>query len=645
MSKLMWVLLPIAAAAAVVGALALRGKMPARPVLNVWFSLLLLAYVLTTAGLGLFWVANQQLPVFDWHYLFGYSVLLLLVLHLGFNFRVVWQTLRRRRGGAASQAAPAATVRRPVLGWLSVLGAMAAAGIGYFVGLRHGRTELRIDAVNGSAASALALVEEFHTFSAHTRAGVLRRSPGADWGDPPPPFKAYAARPELALPRLPARAAGFDIAALGAALWHTAGISARSGPIHFRTSPSSGALFATELYVVARSVAGVAPGLWHYEPQSQTLSELRRGAVEDLELGIAAGTRGALAVVIATAVFRRSGHKYRDRTYRYVLADLGHALENLRVAAAAVGATATLLRAFDESRIAALLGADEGEEGVLAVALLHRRGEAPASESVAAQSFRGPPPDPTSTRLGLTDAMHRMTSLRAAQGSAAAAATAASAAAAVSAAATASAAPSSAAAAGPAPAAAPLLLPRVASALIDPLRVIERRRSLRRFATAPLGLADLSACLAALSNAAPLLSDAVRIDLIAHAVQGLEPAAWRYDPKAHALALRVRHGREPRARSRAAALDQDVIGDAAAVFVLSISRAAFAADPAGPARGYRHAFIEAGMVGERLYLEGAARGLGVCAVGAFYDDEAAALAGTDPAREWVVHFAALGVPA
>ena len=88
-----------------------------------------------------------------------------------------------------------------------------------------------------------------------------------------------------------------------------------------------------------------------------------------------------------------------------------------------------------------------------------------------------------------------------------------------------------------------------------------------------------------------------------------------------------------------------MIGDAAAVFVLAIDRAAFAADPLGPARGYRHAFLEAGLVGERIYLEAAARGLGACAVGAFYDDEAAALVGVDPAREWVVHFAALGAKA
>jgi len=65
----------------------------------------------------------------------------------------------------------------------------------------------------------------------------------------------------------------------------------------------------------------------------------------------------------------------------------------------------------------------------------------------------------------------------------------------------------------------------------------------------------------------------------------------------------------------------------------------------GSARGYRHGFLEAGLIGERLYLEAGARGLGVCAMGAFCDDEAAALVGVDPQHEWTVRFAALGAPA
>lgn len=100
-----------------------------------------------------------------------------------------------------------------------------------------------------------------------------------------------------------------------------------------------------------------------------------------------------------------------------------------------------------------------------------------------------------------------------------------------------------------------------------------------------------------------------------------------------------------RRRTRAAALDQEAVGDAAAVIVIAIDRGVFAADAMGAARGYRHAFLEAGMLGERLYLQAGALGLGVCGVGAFYDDDAAALIGVDLEREWVVHFATLGWPA
>jgi SagB-type dehydrogenase family enzyme len=141
-----------------------------------------------------------------------------------------------------------------------------------------------------------------------------------------------------------------------------------------------------------------------------------------------------------------------------------------------------------------------------------------------------------------------------------------------------------------------------------------------------------------------MLSRAVRVSLVANDVIGLAPGAWRYEPQSHALVPR-RVPMDLRAAAGAAGLDQDVITDAAVVFVLAIDRATFAADPLGPARGYRHAFLEAGMVGERVYLEAGARGLGACGVGAFYDDEAAALIGLDPQQEWVVHFAALGAKA
>ncbi len=571
---------------------------------------------------------------------------------------------------------------------LGALGVLLALGAAFALGMRHGRSELRIEwpglgkgergadpsqagdaAASGadssaaldSSAAALAFVERFHAFSSHSRTRALLRAPGVDWGDPPPPFKSYPGRPRVVLPP-PGTAPGkaVDVAALGAALWHTSGITQERGQIKLRASPSSGALFSTELYVASRAVSGLAPGLWHYDPLTHSLDLVREGAPADAALGAPgdpAALRDAAAAVIATAIFGRTGHKYRDRTYRYVLADLGHALENLRVAAGAAGLPASLIASFDESRAAAAIGVDEQVEGVLALmALSDARSDASAgpatgaavgagrrpthadrarasgsapSSPLAAREFSPAPLSQDAPSLGVTGAVHRASSLRA----------------------SAPAFPAPNARAKPAadPSLASIPLPRsVATSAIETgkvLGLIATRRSVRRFSRAALPLDALAGVLAEMMARTPaLLSDAVRVNLVINTVAGLPPGAYRYESSSHALVPRGASA-DRRATARAAALDQDVIGEAAVVFVLSIDRATFAADPSGPARGYRHAFLEAGLVGERIYLEAGRRGLGACAVGAFYDDEAAALVGIDPAREWVVHFAALGMPA
>jgi SagB-type dehydrogenase family enzyme len=425
-----------------------------------------------------------------------------------------------------------------------------------------------------------------------------------------------------------ARADRFDLAALAAVLWHTAGISGRAGTLHLRASPSSGALFPTELYVAARHVPGLAPGLWHYDARLHALAPVALGAA-------AAAAPAAVAeawppqpdaLVLATAVFQRSGHKYRDRCWRYVLADLGHALENLHLAAQACGLHAHFAPRFDEARCAAALQLHDAGEGVLALLALHPRARLPPADApLPALGWRGALPVGAHP-LGITGAMHVASSLHALPGGTAPAAVGDSA-------------PAAEAISDALP------LPPALPAQAEVLRVIAARRSVRRFAAAPLPLGALSGVIAAMAAPATLLpGQALQIHVVVHAVEGLAPGAYRYHAAQHALQP-SRGGTDLRRAARAAALDQDVIGDAAAVFVLTTDPAALRLDPLGPARAYRHALLHAGCIGERIYLEAGARGLGACAVGAFYDDEAAALVGADPAREWVLHFAALGLPA
>jgi len=618
--KFLWILLPLLLYATWLAVALLRGRLPARRAINIHTSILLIFYLLGTAGLGLFWVANQQLPVFDWHYLFGYATVLLVAVHLSFNLPVVIGWLRRRgqdgapRRGAREALPPATASARRRLALPAAIATVALAA-GYLIGVRHGDgpTAQRTSAgVPNSSAAVL----RYHELSSESRSGVFLRAPDLAWGNAPPPFKTYPGRPHFALPaqphlrpaaaqplagalRGPAAARALDAATLGQVLYLAAGVTQR-GEHAKRAAPSSGALFASELYVAVRGVGGIAPGLYHYDADRHRLIGL--GALP-AALG-APQARDAAALVMASAIFRRTAFKYHQRAYRYVGADLGHLLENLRLAAHQAGQRIDLLRQFDEMQAARALGIDGVEEGVMAMAALHDAGAAggpPPALPFPSGEFTPPSPSPAHP-LGATGDIHAGASLayRTADGRDA------------------------------------IALPPATLPAAGTHDTIVKRRSIRRYTDSAVPLGAVSAMLSAMAQP-PLLSDALRINVVVNRVQGLAPGVYRYGP-GHAL-RRVANG-DMAAQAQQAALDQQVIGDAAVVLVLSANQQQVLAQGA---RGYRHALIEAGLIGERWLLGAVAHGLAACPVGAFYDDEAAALIGRQD--EWVLHFAALGQPA
>ena len=620
MPKLLWVALPLLVGVALVAWAVWRHGGLRRASLHVWSSLLLVAYLSATAGLGVFWVANQQLPVFDWHYLFGYATVLLALLHLGLNAPALWRHFRPR--GRASGAAAAERERRPLLVALGV----ALAGLaGYGLGRRHRQEPIHLswpqasNAVDARAPgdAAMAFVARYHALSSHSRTGVLARAPGVEWGDPPPAFLSRPG-PTLALPAPTAEAAPASLAALATLLWHTAGISTWRGGLALRCAPSSGGLFATELYVAASAVDGLAPGLWHYRPAEHALARLG-DAPAAANLGAPGEIPGTAAWIVATAVLRRTGHKYRDRCYRYVLADLGHALHNLQRVVQAQGGALHWMPGFDEALAARVLGVDEDEQAVLGLmAWQGRRGSVVDVVEADRGRWRAPPPPGPGVALGLTGAMHRATSLRRTDAGT-----------------------SAASAPGPTglPAAAPASAAAMPAATL--LSQIARRRSQRRFDAAPLAQEALLASLRAADAGGPVRLP-LQLRVVALHVQGLAVGVWRWEADRLHLERAADGMGSLRAAARAMALDQDVVGDAAAVVVVAVEHAALRADRFGPLRGYRHALLAAGCAGEAVYLEATAHGLAVCSVGAFHDDEAAALIGADPAASWVLHLVALG---
>jgi len=632
MLKAVWIAVPLLVLAVVALVRALRGRPLDRHALNVYSSLLLLGYVSVTAGLGIFWVANQQLPVFDLHYLFGYVTVIALVVHLGFNLRVVIRHFRRpkhaRVDGARRDQPIDGTIGSRVVeprmsasrigGWVAVGVAMLGA---FALGTRHGKTEVSVAwSAEGARADPnrgpVDVVERYHEISSHSRSGVLARAPMVDWGTPPPP-KTHPGAPRVALPALlpsppsrplsealleaPARRGSGvpELADLASVLFHGAGVTDRRGGLALRASPSSGALFASELYLAVREAKGLEPGLYHYEPIDHVLERIGDAP----PLSPVTGRVEPAATVMLTAVFRRTGHKYRDRAYRYVTADAGHLLENVRLAAAEAGYYAAPLPLFDDAAADRVLSIDGAEEAVIAVLPLAAEPPAMLERSAPAFRYRQSPERPAA--LGVTNLVHEATSL-----------------------------------VGVPPAddespALSLAPPDRASKPV--LTVIASRRSIRDFSGATLRAEDVAAILRHATGPLASLSEVVRVHVVIHRVAGVAPGAYRYDPHAHAL--RVSRAGNLATEARAAALDQDVIGDAAMVVVLTLDRGGLGGEGA---RGYRNGFLQAGMIGERMLLEAGARDLGACPVGAFYDREAAALIGVDPEREWPAHFAAFG---
>ena len=128
--------------------------------------------------------------------------------------------------------------------------------------------------------------------------------------------------------------------------------------------------------------------------------------------------------------------------------------------------------------------------------------------------------------------------------------------------------------------------------------------------------------------------------LCAHAVDGLGPGIYHYRPHLFDLEY-IREGDLSRDVALAA-LDQPFIAEAPVTFIWSamIARSRWKYRQ----RAYRYIYLDAGHIGQNLYLAAEALGLGTCTIGAFFDDDMNALIGIDGREETVIYMAPVGWP-
>jgi nitroreductase len=370
-------------------------------------------------------------------------------------------------------------------------------------------------------------------------------------------------------------------------------------------------------------VDGVRDGLHHFDLARNRLCELRRGA-------FFGKVDGWTAVFFLTAIFYRSAWKYRDRAYRYCLLDTGHLAENVALAAVAEGAAPRVFDRFDDERVNRFLGIDPDREACLAAVALGPS-SVPGDRGIPGipPGFRaaldGTALDPVQPEASVMSSSERVppailqvhketASWR--EGSPGPGETLP----------------------GDAAGRKSVRIPEPSPGEEDPpfAQVVWRRRSHRNFTDRGLSTEAFSVLAHSLAHGTDGFSGVAAWFQCA-GVESLEAGVYLWD-EATSRAILWKPG-DHRTALASACLDQQWIRNAAAIW-------AFAADLEGLEKDlgpgvYRRAMIQAGRLGQRLYLSATALDLGACGIGAFYDDEARSVLGLPESRD-VLYVVATG---
>jgi SagB-type dehydrogenase family enzyme len=369
------------------------------------------------------------------------------------------------------------------------------------------------------------------------------------------------------------------------------------------------------MYVAARGQSGLPDGLYHYHSLKSALIPVWQGSFwGDLKhyfLGNPAVEASGL-IFIFTGLYGRSAWRYKERAYRRILLDMGHALGNLLEACRFAGLDHSLMGGFLDAGLEELLFLTPKEEfPLLGVAV----GAAGSIPSLLGQ-YPGEPPaeaikhvtsgDPMQVQQNACERIRSGTPRPVVAGDFA----------------------------GPA-----FRVPRD----FNPLKTILRRRSCRKFSGAAVARAQVDEMLAfafRTSGAAWCLAPGrIEFHLVALRVDGLEPGVYKLTPGT--LGLELLRAGDFRNETYTMCLGQDLAADCAFALVHSSDLASLA--EAYGDRGYRYACLDAGQVGERLNLWTVHQGLGSSGIGGYYDDQANDLLEI-PLTHGILYLTLVGVP-
>ncbi len=150
-----------------------------------------------------------------------------------------------------------------------------------------------------------------------------------------------------------------DVAQL---LWACQGVTDKQRLL--RATPSAGAIYPLEIYLVVGEVKGLTSGIFKYNPLKHELSKMIDGD-QRIALSEAAFSQQwvhqAAACIVICANYKNTEKKYSQRAQQYVHMEVGAAAENVYLQATALGIGTVLVGAFDDDAVQKIVGAGQDE--------------------------------------------------------------------------------------------------------------------------------------------------------------------------------------------------------------------------------------------------------------------------------------------
>lgn len=137
--------------------------------------------------------------------------------------------------------------------------------------------------------------------------------------------------------------------------WAAQGTTGAGG---HRAAPSAMARYPVELYVVATTVDGLEPGIYHYVSAKHAFERVAAGDHRAAVAGAAAGqasVANAPATLVFAAVASRLSARPDARSDRFVAVEVGAAAQNVYLQATALGLGTVIVGGMDADAMAKVL--------------------------------------------------------------------------------------------------------------------------------------------------------------------------------------------------------------------------------------------------------------------------------------------------